>query len=115
MKYSDQELRSIAARAIPLQERWSVIAGPDAAEDPESLRRLERWRHVLSVEGDEGLMAQRLSLDGITREACFRSLSLAECAGPGNPAWAERLNAFLEGYPAQAGTLFDCQTLSGTW
>ncbi len=95
MKYSDTELRSLAAQATPLDQRWHGGIEPNAGES-EAVVRLQRWRHTLSIEGDPRIFARRLAFDGLDLQNCLPPLGSVRLADQEPlPAWAERLNALL--------------------
>src|SRR4051794_27724587 len=98
MKYSDTELRDLAGRATPLHQRWNGVPRTPASAAPETNARLERWRHVLSIEGDEAIFTRRLGLDGLALESCLAALGNASVSHDAPPAWAERLNGLLTSY-----------------
>jgi type 2 lantibiotic biosynthesis protein LanM len=95
MKYSDTELRSLAARATPLHQRSRGGVEPHGSES-DAVVRLQQWRHTLSVEGDSDILVRRLALDGLDLQNCLPFLGAVRLADQEPlPAWAERLNALL--------------------
>ncbi|MDQ2963152.1 MAG: type 2 lanthipeptide synthetase LanM family protein [Pseudomonadota bacterium] len=95
MKYSDTELRTLAGRATPLHTRWHGGIKADGGES-EAADRLERWRHVLSVDGDDGVLAHRLGLDGLDPRICLPALGSVRLSHDQPvPEWAQRLNTML--------------------
>ncbi|HEX4412964.1 MAG TPA: DUF4135 domain-containing protein, partial [Lacipirellulaceae bacterium] len=94
MKYSDAELRSLVGRAAPLHQRWD--GGIELATgEADDAARLQRWREILSIEGDPDIFAHRLALDGLDLQGCHRLLSTATLANEAPiPVWAWRINAF---------------------
>jgi type 2 lantibiotic biosynthesis protein LanM len=98
MQYSAAQLRSLAARAMPLQQRAGRVY-PTAPLDPNAVQRLDRWRETLSIEGDEGVLAQRLALDGLDSETCLGILGDVRLPeGEPCPSWLKRLNHVLRAY-----------------
>ncbi len=97
MKYSDAELRRLAGRAMALHKRWH--GGIEAcAGESQAAVRLERWRHVLSIEGDTDIFVRRLALDGLDAHTCLTALgSIRLCDDEPLPTWTGRLNAMLAG------------------
>jgi class II lanthipeptide synthase len=95
MKYSDMELRNLAGRAMPLHQRWRGGIGHYAGES-EAVVRLEQWRDVFSIEGDEEIFARRLAFDGLDLQTCLRAFGSVWL--PKNepfPVWVQQLSTFL--------------------
>jgi class II lanthipeptide synthase len=95
IQYSNAELRGLAARATPLHRRWQP--GIEVyATDFQTAARLEKWRHVFSVEGDARILARRLASDGLDVRTCLSALGSTRLPDHEPlPIWAERLNAML--------------------
>ena len=97
MKYSNAELRGLAGRATPIAERWLGSVIPIGIEPQQVERRIEQWKKSLSIEGDPGILARRLAIDGLDLKACPRWLGSVQLADDQPlPVWAERINGLLE-------------------
>src|SRR6476661_3690895 len=105
MKLTESELRDIAARAMPLSERWRVCIESPSNNSKKSVR-VDKWLQAFTLEGDRELLSRRLKLDGLDWDAC--SPQLGSVRLPDDqllPDWARLFARLIEFYdPHEAAT-----------
>jgi type 2 lantibiotic biosynthesis protein LanM len=101
MQLSESELRDIAARAMPLSERWHVcIETP--TNDSKKVDRIQNWRRAFSLEGDPDLLSRRLKFDGLDWDTCCARLgSVRLFDDQPLPDWAALFGRLIERYDPQ--------------
>lgn len=98
MKYSNVALRRLAGRAMPLDQRRQGGVISERFKSRHIERRLRQWQQVLSIDSDANILDRRLAFDGAELDTCRRWLGGVRLHDDQPlPAWAERLNALLEG------------------
>ena len=113
VRFSEDELRNLAARAMPLRERLDGYVVPATGADDQAVTdsRLARWREAVTGDSDPARFERRLAFDGLDEERCRRVLGDVRLAeGQSLPRWATALNAILESCrPADRHHILDAE------
>ena len=103
MRYSDADLRRLAASGAPLHQRWQGGIEPLSGDSDPSVQ-LQRWLHALSFEGEAEILVRRLAFDQLEIESCLPLLGSVRLADHEPlPAWVEWLDVVLLRYRSPQG------------